>query len=299
MLWHKTHPALNAIIMVTFGYSVFAFSDTITKWLAQGFGLHQILATSSLAGLLITGGWVLSVKGWKGFITPKIKWHLWRSLCVLLISFFVVKALPLIPLADFYGIVFLSPLSVLLLSAVFLKENIGRHRLWAIIVGFAGVIILAGPQFNHMNEGLLFAFLAMLLISTGIILIRKTGHDYLPLYGFYPSLLIFIVNAPLAVTSFEMPDIHAGLIFLIYSPLILLGQLTMSLGFARAPETAVVAPFHYIQMLWGVLFGYFLFSDIPSLATITGSSLIISSGLYIIWQEHKSHIARQIPEMQT
>lgn len=298
MLWRNSHPALHAIALVVAGYSVFVFTDTIIKWLVQDFNIHQILAIGSFLPLVITALWVISQKGWRGFITPKLKWHLCRGILGAGTSILVIKALSLIPLADFYGIVFLSPLVVLMLSSIFLKEPIGWHRFLAIIAGFIGVVILAGPQFGHMNEGIMLTFIAMIAFSIGIILIRKTGHDYMPLYSFYPSLFIFIVNAPMAVAEFEMPDITAGLVFLIYGPLVLLGQILNAVGYVRAPETAIVAPFHYTQMLWGVLFGYILFHDVPSPATIAGSVIIISSGLFVIWREHKLHIARQIPEMQ-
>lgn len=296
MLWRDTNPALHAICLVTLGYSIFAFSDAITKWLTAGYGMSQILATSSFVGLFVTGTWIVRKKGWQGFKSPRLRWHIYRGICVSLISLSVVQAVSLTPLADFYAIIFLSPLTVLILSYFFLGEPIGAHRALAVITGFLGVLVLVGPQFGHLNLGIIITFMCMSFVSISVILIRKVGQDYLPLYGFYPALIIFTINAPMAVMEFTMPDLQGAIMFMLYAPLILMGQLILSVGFARAPETSVVTPFHYIQMLWGVILGYFLFSEVPSLATLAGSSLIIGSGLYLIWREHKLHKKKSVFE---
>lgn len=295
MLWRETHPVLHAIILTLYGFSAFAFGDTAAKWLVQSYSVHQILATSSLIALVPITPWIVLRSGLKGFGTDKLKLHLIRGFVTSCIALFVVNALAHLPLADFYGIVFLSPMVVLLLSVLFLGEKIGLARILTVIAGFAGVIIIAGPQFAHANIGILFALGGMLCISTGSILVRKIGAATGgPLFAFYPSLFIFLVNAPLAVFDFTVPQAGDAALFLLHGALILMGHFGVSLGFARTPETAIVAPFHYVQMLWGVIFGYLLFSHIPSLSTLTGSALIIGSGLFLIYREHRAHVTRAL-----
>lgn len=292
MLWRESHPALHAILLTLYGFSAFAMGDTLAKWLVQSYSVHQILATSSLIGLVCTSGWIMARQGAKGFIPGNLKLHLIRGMVVAFIALFVVNALARLPLADFYGIVFLSPITVLMLSVLFLGEKIGLARLLTVIAGFVGVLIIAGPQFAQANTGIAFALAGMLCASVGSILARKIGPaSGGALFSFYPSLLIFCINAPLAAFDFHWPPAPELGLFLVHGAFILMGHFGISLGYARAPEASQVAPFHYVQMLWGIAFGYFLFSDIPSVSTLAGSVLIIGSGLFLIYREHRLHTA--------
>jgi S-adenosylmethionine uptake transporter len=281
--------SLQAIIIVTLGWSCFAFADVISKWLTQSYSVSQVICLTSLAGAVYTGLWIIFRYGYKGFCSEKIKWHMLRGLCVTGTSFAVVHALSLIPLADFYSIVFLSPLVLALLSKFILGEHIGLHRALAIIIGFSGVLILAQPQFQDFNNGFLFALAGVFFIAGNGIIIRKISHEPITsLYAFYPFIFAAIINAPLmaydmkAISLVDLPLILALPVFLVG------GLVGFSLGFSKAPVTAIVAPFHYTQIIWGILFGYFLFGDIPTSATLLGASIIILAGLYLIWREYVS-----------
>jgi S-adenosylmethionine uptake transporter len=208
---------------------------------------------------------------------------------VALTSFCVVHSFARIPLADFYGIVFLSPMVIALMSALFLKERIGLHRFIAIILGFSGVIILAGPQFETMNVGIIFALISVLFISANAILLRKIGHENtLLIFAFYPVLFSALLNAPFVFNNYIPIDASHSLLYLSLVPLVLIGVIGLALGFRLAPETSVVAPFHYLQIIWGVIFGYYLFNDVPSASTIVGASIIVIAGFYLIMRE-KGH----------
>lgn len=282
---------LAAISFGVAGWTAFAFADTLSKWLAQDYPVSQVIGLTAIVTFIMALCWTIGRYGYKSLITPFFGWHAARSLCAAGTTFCVVHAVSRIPLADFYGIIFLTPLMLAVLSFFLLGEKIGWHRLLAILVGFGGVVILAGPQFGTYNAGILFAFAAVIFVcGNGLVVRKMRAETVLPLYALYPALLNMVIHCPLMLPDFRMPEAVDISLFAAVGPLILIGIMGFSLGFARASETAVVAPFSYIQIVWGVLLGYLLFGDVPQTNTIIGAAIIISSGLYVIWREHRLHI---------
>ena len=279
---------LRLIFLNILGWSFYAWADTTAKYLSSTYSVSQMLMIGSGVAAIILGSWILIEKGWRGFLSPKLKWHLLRALGVAGISYCVVNSFTRIPLADFYGVAFTSPFLVLIFACFFLKEYVGWQRWVAVVFGFAGVLILAGPEFMDLNVGYVFAAISVVLVATTAIIIRKIGkNEYLPLYAFYPPLFITTLNAPMALSDFVVPVGFDYGIFLFYGFLIIGGLLATTYTIAHVKEMAIVAPFHYTQIIWGVLFGYFLFGDTPTLRTYIGLVLIISAGLYMIYREYR------------
>lgn len=298
---HKAR-VLNAIILVTGGYFAFSGADIVAKFLRGSFTAHDILAVGGFIGLVISFTLVMIKKGWRGFCPPKLAWVILRGLLTCGTSYLAVTAFKLIPLTDFYGVVFLSPFFVLILAHFLLKEQVGWRRWAATAVAFTGVMIMAAPQFDKFGLGYIFAFLCAVTAAGNIIIIRKIGPvDFPPVYAFYPMLFIFLFNAGyLAWTGGDgmisriTPD--NIWLFALHAPLVVAGILMTSHGFATSPETSIVAPFHYTQIIWGTAFGYFLFAEIPTPATVAGLTLIVGAGLYSIYRDYwrKHHRAEII-----
>ena len=287
---HTFKSTLQAMAFAAAGYSFFAFGDVILKWLTKSYGVSEILFFVGVMGAILTGAIIVRQRGWRGLSSAHLRWHALRTLCAVLSTFFVVHAFSLIPMTDLYGIVFLSPLVIAVMSHFFLGERIGWHRIAAIIAGFCGVIVLAGPQFESHNMGIIYALMSVLFIACGGIAVRKsrTEKNFL-LYALYPLLGNALFNLPLMLPGFKTPapgDLMLIFILIVFSTI---GTLFYARGFSRAHTTAVVAPFHYIQMLWGVLFGLVFFGDVPAPTTLAGAAIIIGAGLYLVWREHVHH----------
>lgn len=282
---------ISAIALCVTGWTAWVFTDTISKYLTQDYSIAQIICLANIITAIVTFIWLIKSHGLQSLKTPLLKLHLLRGLSIVGTAYCVVSAIARIPLADFYGIIFLSPLVFLFAAHFLLKEMIGWHRILASVVGFGGVLILAGPQFNGYNTGITFAMIAVLFVCANSFFVRKMKDEpALPLFAFFPALFNAVVFLPFMAMDFRMPEaIHIPL-FLVFAPLIVTGLIAFTLGFNRATETAIVMPFHYTQMIWGVALGYLLFGDVPTVTTIIGSAIIIGSGLYIIWREHQLHL---------
>ena len=276
------------------GWAAFVGSDTCMKWLTSFYGPAQLIWTVNIIGLALTIIWTLVQFGPNGFKSARWQFHALRGLCIVGSSYCVVNALARIQLADFYGIVFISPIIMMLLSHFFLGEKVGWHRMAAAVVGFMGVLVLAGPQFAHIGAGVMFAACGALCSSVNGIVTRKIGREpHTPLFALYPFLFNTLAWSAF-VPGFDVYDPAHFPLFAVVPPFILLGFICYSIAFSRAPEISVIAPFHYTQILWGTLLGFLLFKDIPTWSTLLGAAIIIGAGLYIIWREHYRHKQRAI-----
>lgn len=283
---HLSGESLKIILIILLGWSCFSFADMTSKFLTQTYSPAFIIAFNAMMVIPILCGWILFQKGWKGFLSPNWKWLIARAICIGVVSTSVVNAFKHAPIADVYGLTFSAPFIAVCMAYFLLKESVGWHRWLAVIVGFIGVIILVGPQYNDLSIGLIFAATAALAIAAGTIVIRKIGNgEYLPLFILYPFIGMAVINVPLAYEDFHIPDIAYLWKFIFNTLFVLGGVLFTTFGIAHAKSTASVAPFVYVQLIWGVIFGYFIFNDIPTLPTIAGLSLIVGAGLFMIYRE--------------
>src|SRR5690606_8314433 len=120
----------------------------------------------------------------------------------------------------------------------------------------------------------------------------KIGTETIPVrYAFFPFLANAVIFTPIAFfDGLAVPGNILDISLLVLFPVVaLIGIVLFSIGFTRARDTALIAPFHYSQMIWGVLLGYFIFGDIPALTTFFGAGIIILAGLLVIWREHIHH----------
>lgn len=281
---------LNAIFLIILGYFGYSVADLCSKVLQQTYSLNQVLVMSGGTSLVISGLWVWIKHGTQAFFPDNLKLHLLRALFITGISYFMVRSLQTLPLADFYGIVFLTPFQAMILSVLILKEKVGWRRWCAAAVGFTGVLIIAGPQFNNIGEGVICALIGVIFAGANIITLRKIGPGVpIPLYGFYPFLLITIFNLIGMFLSGDvvMPRMEDATYLVIHGPITLLAIICVAMGFSRAPETSVVAPFMYTQIIWGITFGIIFFGAIPIETTFIGLALIIGAGLYSLHREYR------------
>lgn len=285
---HLSHRNIQAIMIVCLGWLSFSVADACAKYLVQFYQPHTILFTNGMIGTAITGVWLLTAYGPKIFNTPRLKWHVLRSICTTGSSFSVVTALGYLPLADFYGITFISPFIIALFSFLLLGEKVGWRRISAMVVAFIGVLIVAGPQYQTHNAGLFWAFLAPVCLALNVLCVRKMGHnDPIALFAFFPFVGIALFNVGFVVPAYHVPEIHHLWVFVLATCSVMGGLIGTTVGFARATESAVVAPFLYTQIIWGVVVGFVLFNTIPTQTTFIGAGLVIAAGLYSLYREHK------------
>ncbi|HAJ90569.1 MAG TPA: hypothetical protein DCM27_06105 [Rhodospirillaceae bacterium] len=286
-MFTRLSPYGQAVLLALCGYFLFSVADVSAKILSVR---HSIALCLFIPGVIALTGMtarILAERGVAGFQTKNLKLHLLRGLVITLMVTLCVNSLKLIPIADFYCIIFLSPFMVMTLSVLIYKEAIHWPRILVLVLSFTGVVITIGPHFNELNIGYAFVCCAMFFSSLNIFLVRKIGRDdYSPLFGFFPVAGVVITSAPFAIPqiSTNMPLTDMG-IFLFYGLALIGAHNLLPMAFSRTPSVSRLTPLHYSQMVWGILAGIFIFNTPPAINTFLGGGLIVASGLWLFYYE--------------
>lgn len=290
----KILPPAQAFGMALFAYLLFTAGDSMGKWLQSGYSAAQILVTINSIGLFVMLGVALHQRGTKDLFKSK-KWrqHIFRSLLMALSTMMVLFSLKRLPLSDFYGIVFLNPIWVALISLIFLKQKIPLHRWVAIGVGFLGVIVIAGPRFAELNMGAAAAIIASFASAGAALLARHIGgHE--PPTNFSIATHSAMIAANLVILlgfeDFRVPTLPDFALMCAYGVTLSIAMLCIALVFSRSHVVSQVAPLQYTQMLWGVIFSWLIFDQPPTERIIAGSVLVMSAGIYILHSLHRGRL---------
>ena len=216
--------------------------------------------------------------------------HVWRSALGLTSMGLTFQALILLPLADATAINFTAPIFATVLSFLVLKEQVGLHRWAAVLIGFIGVLVVARPGGSSLPvAGVGIALLAAIGqagVTTTLRQIQRSENISAIVFWF--AVAGIVVGGAL-MPIFGHPHGLKALAFVAAGGIAGgLGQLFMTSSL-RAP-VAAVTPFDYLQIVLATVYGWLLFSDVPTHHTIVGASLIAGSGLYTAWREHRRRV---------
>lgn len=238
-----------------------------------------------LPPLLVWIAWSRNPGAWR---TQRPLAHVWRAVVGLTTMVLAFRALAYLPLAESTTIGFAAPLFAVALSALVLKEPVGWHRWSAVALGLVGVIVVMRPGGGPLPPlGLLLAVLAAFgggLVTITLRQIGRTEHPQTTVLWF--SLLSMLALATLMPFHARFHDGWAWLIVVALGTFGGFGQLFLTAALRYAP-VSVVVPFDYTQLLWSVLLGWALFANQPPATTWAGAAVIIASGLYTLYREHK------------
>ncbi len=193
-----------------------------------------------------------------------------------------------LPLADATYLAYASVLFVTALSGPLLKEYIDFKRWMAIVTGFIGVMIIAKPDGALWNSGIIYSLIFSLVDAIIMLSTRWLAKTKKPvIIVFYYSLFSTLISGLFLVPYWKTPQ-SSHLVFLggigISGSL---AQICIAQAYKRAPA-GPLAPMIYSSILWSTLFGYFIWGDFPAQHVWMGASVIIASGLYIIYRENKA-----------
>lgn len=277
---------LKGILAAITGFGLFAIGDALGKWLTRDYPVTELLLFNGLFGLLFLLAISPFFDGIKPvFRTRRLKLHLLRAVIIVCQCFMVIYAFSNLPMANVYAFVFAAPLIITALSAPLLGQRVGVKEWIGVLSGFTGILVMLRPGMQPLDLPILAALGTALFFSIGSMMVRvinNSSPDHRFCYSSWPMLLMIragIISC--MVSGFDMPNGWDLLLFIASGATSCMGMVFMAVAFNTAPA-ATVAPFHYTQMLWGVGLGYFIWSDLPDLWTITGSFMVIASGLYVI-----------------
>lgn len=284
-------PMTRGILLSVAAFALFVCGDAIYKQLLTKYALPQLFmiqaVTTFTLFLLIGFG-----TGRADKLKPKNRTlHGIRAVLATATGLGMLIGFQSLPLADAYAIVFSAPLIVTALSVPMLREQVGWRRWSAVLVGFIGVLVMLAPGGGDGGPALNWAALAVVMsafaYATSMLMVRKAGGKEHPLaFGLVGtgSQAILMGVWALLVIGWQPMQMTDFLLMLLVG-VIAGGAVLSIMGAYQSAPAAVVAPFQYTQMLWGVLLGYLLFGDLPGTRTWIGCAIVMTAGLYILWRE--------------
>jgi drug/metabolite transporter (DMT)-like permease len=275
----------------------FAFMAAMIK-VASNSGVHpvEMLFWRFALALVPMTIWALAGPGIEAVKTRRPFAHIWRAAIGFVGMGFGYWSLTLLPLAEATAISFAAPLFATILSALFLSEAVGWHRWGAVLAGFTGVLLVMQPQNASLPiDGLVIALISAFGVACVMITIRqisKTERAFTTVYWFTAiSALVLAGVFPFFAVS------HSPAAWLAIVAIAGLGgtaQLLLTASLRLAP-VGVVAPFDYSQLVWAILLGWLLWTDVPSTTTWIGAAIIIASGIFMLFRERRGmRLARPV-----
>jgi drug/metabolite transporter (DMT)-like permease len=290
----REHIPLAIFLMVSAG-AIFSFSSAASKWLVATYPVGEVLFSRVFVSFVVFSAFALPTTGMAVFRTQRPGAHMLRSMSQFTSQSLLLIAFSMMPLASATAINFSAPLFATLASVVFLKERVGRARWAALIAGFIGVLIVTAPGSETFQVGALYALGNSILFGTVTVGVRGmtrtesaktlTIYQLLWLSIFYGLTLPFFFVTP---TWSDMPLIIGN------GVCNMLGQYWWTRCLHLAPASAVV-PFQYLSLIWAIGFGYLLWGDMPTIGLLIGSAIVIGSGLFLLWHETRTRIAKPGP----
>jgi len=265
---------------------MFAISTALSKWQVSSYSFAEVLFFRAVASLVTCSILMLPRTGFAVFRTRRLRDHFGRSATQATAQALIVVALGLMPLAGAVAINFSAPLFAALFAALWLGEKIGLARGFALIAGFLGVLLVAAPGADSFRLGALAALGNAVLLGSVTAAVRGMSStesvETLTMYQMIFLALFFALALP--VFGFVWPSNSDLGVMLINGVFNVFGQYWWTRALSLAPPSAV-GPFYYFSLVWALVLGFVFWGDIPTLALLSGSSIVIGSGLFLLWHE--------------
>ncbi|MEX0306409.1 MAG: DMT family transporter [Ruegeria sp.] len=280
---------LRGLAFAFMGFAVFATHDVLIKVLGGTYSVLQIIFFATLFSFVPMAVTILADRTTGNFV-PRHPWLvLLRSATMIIAMSCAFYAFSVLPLAEVYSLLFSFPLIVTVLSIPILGEVVRAQRWAAVGVGLIGVLIVLRPGATDITLGHLAALTAASCSAFASVLVRKIGNEERSaVLILYPMLLAIVVMSIAQPAVYQPPSLlHLGMMALV-GVFSVIAQHLIILAYRAAPA-GVVAPSQYSQIIWATIFGMMFFDEHPDIWVAVGASIIIASGVFVVWRESRAN----------
>lgn len=298
---------LKGILCLVAGLFIFSIQDLVIKLISGDYPLSEVLAIRSMTALPILLSMVVYDGGFRLLRNERLPLVLLRAFIMFFSYSCYYLGFATLPLATCVALFFPTPLFITILSIVVLGEKVGPRRWASIFVGFIGVIVIVRPDSASFEWAALLPVVGGFAYAMSQVLTRKLGGSVsASVMAFYGNIF-FLFNALILALLFgdgsQANESHKSLGFLLRAwaqpelvDLILMMAcglvaavgLTLLTQAYRIGRTSAVAPFEYSYLLWGFLYGWLFWGEIPSGRTWIGFLIVVGAGLYVLYRERQT-----------
>lgn len=284
--WHAAPPVLRGILMMCVSTVFFSVMHVLVRYASAELPPFQIAFFRNLFGFLIFIP--LLASGGLGFLrTRRLGLHAVRGLLNVIAMLMFFTALSLTEVARVTALSFTAPLFTALMSVLFLGERFRIRRWVALLLGFAGMLVILRPGLIAVDLGALLVVGSASIWAVTMIVIKilsRTESSFTTTAYMNIFLSIFSLGPALWVWVTPSAEMWAWLVAIGVTGT--LAQLALSQALKETEPTAVL-PFDFLKLIWATLLGLWVFGELPDLWTYVGAAVIFASGFYIVLREHR------------
>ncbi|WP_127114049.1 DMT family transporter [Shimia sediminis] len=295
------HP-LRGILLKVISVLLFSVMAACIKAASAHVPPGEAVFFRSIFAMPVIFGWLAMRRELRtGLKTDNVMGHFWRGVIGTTAMALAFAALGLLPLPEVTAIGYAAPLLVVVFAAMFLGEQVRLFRLSAVGLGLIGVMIILYPRlsaFNGVERDAIAALGAVITLGSATFmalaqihirkLVQTENTAAVVFYFTLSSTLLSLLTVPF---GWVIPNTTEFLLLAIAGLLGGTAQIFLTSAYRFAPAS-VVAPFDYASMLFALLIGYFIFQEAPTVPMLVGATIIILSGILIIWRERQLGLKR-------
>ena len=294
----KNQNQLGGICMIL-SVLFFSLMDVLIK-ITNEYDVGQVMFSRAIFGL-IPIFFLIPKNRIKNFYKTKNKLlHFYRSFIGAVAMYAIFVGLRNLQLSEVTSLAFSGPIWVVIFSILFLGEKIRAKRWIAVALGFVGVLIISKPGFDNLNFYYIYPVIFTLGFAGVSIFIRKLTLAGEPVYliAFYFSLCSAIFGLfTLPFGGWAIPTSYDLVLLILIGLLGSIANLLLTKSYQLA-EVSLTTPLKYLSLVFAIIFGFYLFNEIPTIYTLSGASLIIVSSAIIFVREHQLKKPITLPRQQ-
>lgn len=278
---------MKGVGLMALGFLFFSIGDVLAKLLTDDFHPLQVAWFRTLG--LVTGVCILlALRGRRLLRTPQPKLQIARGVMAAGSATMFIYGISYVPLSDAIAVSFVAPFIVTLLGALVLKEPVGARRWLAVFTGFIGMLVVTRPGLGVFHPAIFFIFGAASCFAVRQLVSRwLSGVDSIETTVVYTALIAFFIISLFQPFVWQAPPnlsiywvIAAMALVAAFGELFIIRALDIA-------ESVVVAPIQYTLIIWGTIFGFWVFGDLPDRWTVVGCAIIVTSGIYTTYREYQ------------
>jgi len=275
----------RGILCMVVATVLFSAAAALAKWQVAIYPVGEVMFLRSFSSLVVCAVVMLPITGFSVFATRRPRDHLARGLSQSISQTLSVLAFSLMPLAGAVAINFSAPLFAALVSILWLRESAGLARWSALLVGFFGVLVVTHPGMDSLTLGALFALGNAVMYGTVTVAVRgMTKTESSNTLLIWQLVTIAFFHSFLLLFGWKWPSPENAAMLFAGGFANAVGQYFWTQALRLAPATAV-SPFYYLMLVWALVIGFVVWGDVPSTGLLIGSTIVVVSGLFLLWRE--------------
>ena len=294
---------IKGLILIIIGMLFMITQDVLIKYIIQDASLMQILVFRSVIGIILICIYLIYSKQPVYFGTAHPYIAIFRASTFFFGFTLFFISLSQITLAEATSLYFVSPFFITIYSYFILNIKIGLNRIFSIFVGFSGTLLIIKPEFNEINIYMLFPIIAAATYALSMTLAKKTSendnlfqqtsHIYIGAFIGGSAISILLHNSDLNLSIFSilsnpwvLNDVQTIALILFISTTGCIGIFCLIAAY-RVGSPLVNSIAEYVHLIFAIIIGIIIFSEIPDINSFIGIFLIIASGIFVVFRENK------------